>query len=82
MKFTRLLVMSTEETGEDYVGPTFTYRVGTPFEHNENLGPTEFVVKSIELLENGWVLTESFDDYPEEVFPAWRVIALEGLLDE
>lgn len=81
MRFTRLLVLSTE-TGEDYYGPTFIYRVGTPFEHNEDLEPTMFVVKSIELLENGWVLVRSHDHEPDECFPQWRVIALEESIDE
>jgi len=76
MKFRRLLVTNTE-TGEDFYAPVFIYRVGTPFEHNENLPPNEFVVKSLELLDNGWVMIESHDDEPDEVIPQWRVIVLE-----
>jgi len=76
MKFHRMLLMNAD-TGEDFYEPIFIYRVGTPFEHDENLPANQFVVESIELLDNGWVYLRSHDDMPDEAVPPWRVIVLE-----
>jgi hypothetical protein len=57
----------------------FVFRVTTRFERTEDQKPNQFCVKEIKLLDAGWVLVTSHEDYPEECFPPWRVIILEGL---
>ena len=61
--------------------PFFIYQVETQFTRVENAPATFFPVREIELMRNGWVRTSSHDDMPDEFFPPWRIVALEGYLD-
>ena len=75
MLFNRMIAANPEFEGSD----NFVFTVTTPFEKNEDQTPHKFCVKEIRLLDNGWVLITSHEDYPEECCPPWRIIVLEGL---
>ena len=76
MLFSRMILRNVEVKTQD-AEPVFIYEVRTQFEHTEDAPANFFPVREIDLTQNGWVRVASHDDMPEEVFPAWRVIALE-----